>query len=687
MRERHRHRKGIRQPKLLLSPPIDARIALVGNPNVGKSVIFGLLTGRYATVSNYPGTTIEISSATASFNGSRCLVLDTPGINNLIPMSEDEKVTRDILLRERPDLVIQVIDAKNIKRGLFITIQLAEMGIPVIVDLNMIDEARDRGVIIDEKRLSDLLGTVVIGTIASQKKGLSELRTAIGFRLKENKNNSLKESPACSLLHVDYGNSIEEALKKIEGLLPDAPISKRSIGLMILSGDASLKPWLRANLSEKTIEEIESIRDLCAERLKTDPGLVINAKRLSLAEELSEKVVRRIPAPAGGIAQILGNISMHPLWGLPVLGVVLFLIYEFVGVFGAGTLVDLLEEGLFGEYLNPMFKRIIELIFGGESNIGPVPVIKEALIGEYGLITVALTYAIGIILPITTTFFIAFSILEDCGYLPRLAIMSNRLFKTMGLSGKAILPMVLGLGCGTMAVMTTRILETIRERIIAAFLLALAVPCSAQLGVILGMLGSLSWKATIIWFFSVLGVLLLLGSIASRIVKGESSEFFLEIPPVRMPVLENVAIKTFNRVVWYLKEAVPLFMLGTFILFLLHKIAILEFIKDLASPVVVKFLGLPEKTTEAFLLGFLRRDYGAAGLFKLAEEGLLDPIQSLVSLITITLFVPCLAHFLMLIKEFGLRIALMIVFVVFPSAILFGGLINLILRTMNLSLQ
>ncbi len=677
-RHRHRHRKVIRQP-------VDARIALVGNPNVGKSVIFGLLTGRYATVSNYPGTTIEISSATASFNGSRYLIIDTPGINNLIPMSEDEKVTRDILLRERPDLVIQVIDAKNIKRGLFITIQLAEMGIPVIVDLNMIDEARDRGIIIDEKRLSELLGTVVVGTIASQKKGLSELRAAIkdrlqaeGFRLKENKNNSLKESPAYSLSPVAYGDSIEEALKKIEELLPDAPISKRSIGLMILSGDASLKPWLRANLSEKTIEEIEFIRDLCAERLKTDPGLVINAKRLSLAEELSEKVVRRIPAPAGGIAQILGNISMHPLWGLPVLGFVLFLLYEFVGVFGAGTLVDLLEEGLFGEYLNPMFKRIIELIV-------PVPVIKEALIGEYGLITVALTYAIGIILPITTTFFIAFSILEDCGYLPRLAIMSNRLFKTMGLSGKAILPMVLGLGCGTMAVMTTRILETTRERIIAAFLLALAVPCSAQLGVILGMLGSLSWKATIIWFFSVLGVLLFLGSIASRIVKGESSEFFLEIPPVRMPVLENVAIKTFNRVVWYLKEAVPLFMLGTFILFLLHKIAILEFIKDLASPVVVKFLGLPEKTTEAFLLGFLRRDYGAAGLFKLAEEGLLDPIQSLVSLITITLFVPCLAHFLMMIKEFGMRMALIIVLVVFPSAILFGGLINLLLRSINIS--
>lgn len=644
---------------------IDKRIALVGNPNVGKSVIFGLLTGRYATVSNYPGTTIEISSAVSFLNGKKYMIIDTPGTNNLIPMSEDEKVTRDILLRDRPDAVIQVIDAKNLKRGLFITIQLAEMGIPVVIDLNMVDEARDRGIIVDEKRLSDLLGVPVVSTIASQKKGISELKSAVA-------------SPVVPSITVDYGVVIEDSLKEIEKLLPESPISRRSIGLMILSGDETLKSWIRAELSEKTIERIEELRDRCAERLKTDPGLIINARRLQLAESIAATAIKRIAAGTGGIASVLGNLSMHSFWGLPILGLVLFLLYEFVGVFGAGTLVDILEEGLFGKYLNPMFTRLVEFFI-------PFSLLREALVGEYGMLTVAITYSIGIILPITTTFFIAFSILEDCGYLPRLAIMSNRLFKTMGLSGKAVLPMVLGLGCGTMAVMTTRILETNRERLLAAFLLALAVPCSAQLGVILGMLGSLSWKATLIWFFAVLGVLLLMGSIASRIVRGESSEFFMEIPPMRMPVLENIGIKTFNRVVWYLREAVPLFILGTFILFVLHKIAILDWIKQIASPIVVNFLGLPEKTTEAFLLGFLRRDYGAAGLFDMAQKGLLDPVQSLVSLITITLFVPCLAHFLMMVKEFGLRIAFMIVFVVFPSAILFGGLINLLLRGLNIS--
>jgi ferrous iron transport protein B len=298
----------------------------------------------------------------------------------------------------------------------------------------------------------------------------------------------------------------------------------------------------------------------------------------------------------------------------------------------------------------------------------------------------ALTYAVGIILPITTTFFIAFSILEDSGYLPRLAIMSNRFFNIMGLSGKAVLPMVLGLGCGTMAVMTTRILESRRDRIIATFLLALAVPCAAQLGVIMGMLGSLSFTALAIWIGSVIVLLLVTGFLAARIVPGEQSEFFLEIPPIRVPKLENIVMKTWGRVFWYLKEAVPLFMLGTFALFVLDKIHVLGFLEQLASPVIVGVLDLPEKTTQAFLIGFFRRDYGAAGLFAMAEQGLLTPVQTVVSLVTITLFVPCLAHFFMMIKERGMRMALLMMAIIIPIAVLAGGGLNLILRALDIAL-
>lgn len=659
MHERHGHRHGQKERSY-------ERIALVGNPNVGKSVIFGLLTGKYVTVSNYPGTTVEVSYGNISLDSKRLILIDTPGTNSLIPMSEDEKVTRDIILKESPSAIIQVADSKNLKRTLLLTLQIAEIGIPMILALNMADEARDRGIVIDIERLSEIIGINVIPTIAPQRKGIKELRVSM-------------MNPMIPKVRVRYHDKIEEYIEKISTLVPDSSISKRSISLMILSGDESLREWLKGNLAKETIKEIERLRDECQLKVKTSLSLLINEARLSLAHEITEKVVRYIPAEKGRFFSTIGRISMHPLWGIPVLLAVLFGLYEFVGVFGAGTLVDLLEETVFGNYINPMASKVIKLLI-------PFEIIQEMLVGEYGLITVALTYAIAIILPITTTFFIAFAILEDSGYLPRLAIMTNRIFNLMGLNGKAVLPMVLGLGCGTMAVMTSRILETRRERVITTFLLALAIPCSAQLGVILGMLGALSLKATIIWSFCIIVVLLISGYLASKLVKGEKTDFFLEIPPIRKPDAMNIIIKTLGRVEWYLKEAVPLFILGTFILFLLHKLNLLILIEKAASPVIVNLVGLPEKTTESFILGFLRRDYGAAGLFAMAEKGLLTPIQSVVSLVTITLFVPCLANFFMIIKEMGLRTALLIITIVFPTAFLAGGLLNWLLTTFNVRL-
>jgi ferrous iron transport protein B len=264
--------------------------------------------------------------------------------------------------------------------------------------------------------------------------------------------------------------------------------------------------------------------------------------------------------------------------------------------------------------------------------------------------------------------------------------MMNRFFNIMGLSGKAVLPMVLGLGCGTMAVMTTRILETRRDRVIATFLLALAVPCAAQLGVILGLIGSLSALAFAIWIGVVLGVLLLGGFLAARIVRGERSDFLLEIPPVRLPSLRNVLMKTQSRVFWYLKEAVPLFMLGTFALFVLEKVRLLGVIERLVSPVVVGVLGLPPRAAEAFLIGFFRRDYGAAGLYAMAEKGMLTPVQTLVSLVTLTLFVPCLAHFLMMVKERGAWLSIQMVAIILAVAVAAGGLVNVLIRLTGLVL-
>lgn len=647
-----------------MHPYKDKKITLIGNPNVGKSAIFGLLTGRYVTVSNYPGTTVEVSKGNISLSGRKYLLIDTPGVNSLIPMSEDERVTRDILLHESPSLVLQVGDAKNLKRTLLLTIQLTEMGLPIILDLNMEDEARDRGITLNKDMLEEVLGIEVIGTIAPERKGLKELKGAI-----------LRGGFIVSKIQLRYSPIIEEYINKVSLLLPKAGISHRSLAIMLLCGDESLRGWLSRNLPPDAISEIDSLRNECQLRCGKPLSLLINEIRLKKAEEIVDVVIKRSPSGHGGIASLIGRLSMHPFWGLPILLVVLFGLYEFVGVFGAGILVDFLEGTIFGRYLNPMFREVI-----------PFRLLEDMLVGQYGLITMALTYAIGIILPITTTFFIAFAILEDSGYLPRLAIMANRIFNFMGLSGKAVLPMVLGLGCGTMAVMTTRILETKRERLIATFLLALTIPCSAQLGVILGMLSSLSLKAMAIWTGCILIIMIISGYLASKIVKGERSEFFLEIPPIRKPTIKNIALKTYSRAVWYLREAVPLFIVGTFVLFVLSKLNVLGIIEKAFSPVIVNVLGLPEKTTEAFLIGFLRRDYGAAGLFAMAGKGLLTPIQSVVSLVTMTLFIPCLAHFLMLTKEMGLKTSLLMVAIILPTAFFSGGLLNWALRVLDISL-
>jgi ferrous iron transport protein B len=643
-------------------------VALVGNPNVGKSVIFGLLTGRYVTVSNYPGTTVEVSQSNLSLDGHEFLLVDTPGVNSLLPMSEDERVTRDILLAERPSAVLQVGDSKNLKRTLSLTIQIAEMGLPLVLDLNMMDEAMDRGISVDIEALKETLGIEVAGTVAPERKGLKELKAALA-----------RKEPKVPRLNVEYGPVVEKYIERVARLLPEANISPRSIAAMALSGDESLGPWLRANLDAPRLEAIDRLRTECRDALGRPVGLFINEARLAAAGAIADRVVKRTAATGGTFAQTFGRACMHPFWGTVILLGVLFVLYEFVGVLGADILVGLVEETIFGKYLNPMFERVIGLAI-------PVAFFRDMLVGEYGLITMALTYAIGIILPITTTFFIAFSVLEDSGYLPRLAIMSNRFFNMIGLSGKAVLPMVLGLGCGTMAVMTTRILESRRERIIATFLLALAVPCAAQLGVIMGMLGALSPLALAIWGGSIVLVLLISGYLASKIVPGERSEFFLEIPPIRVPKLENVVVKTWGRAVWYLREAVPLFMIGTFALFILDKLRVLGLIERFASPVVVGVLGLPPKATEAFLVGFFRRDYGAAGLFAMSKDGLLDPVQTVVSLVTITLFVPCLAHFLMMIKERGMKLSMTILLVILPLAMLAGGALNWVLRAFNISL-
>ena len=645
-----------------VTPEPAGAVILVGNPNVGKSVVFGALTGRYVNVSNYPGTTVEVTRGEARDRGTPLEVIDTPGVYSLLPMSEDERVTRDILMREPGARVLQVCDAKNMRRSLMITAQLAEMEVPLVLAVNMADEARERGVMPRLETLKERLGVPAVSTVAVRKKGTDRLLP-------------LLEHPSPSSVRVDYGSAIEPAISRMEGLLPPrTPIGKRALAIMLLCGDDSLAPWLSENVSAAVIREMNDVRNGLIEGTREEIVSLVNRARLSWIDQLLVQLGVETSVPSSRkVAQAFGRYSMDPVYGIPILIGILALAYGFVGLFGAGYLVDLLQKSFFEGWVVPAVASILDRFV-------PWAFLRDFLVGPYGMISMALSYAVAIVLPIVGTFFLGFGILEDSGYLPRLAVMVDRLFKKIGCNGKAVLPMILGLGCDTMATLTTRILETRKERVIVTLLLALGVPCSAQLGVILGMLSGVGPVATITWVGLMVGIILAVGFLAAKVIPGESSDFILEIPPIRWPQVGNLAVKTMARIEWYLREAVPLFLVGTLVLFTADRLGWLLRIQSAAEPLIVHLLDLPPKTTEAFLIGFLRRDYGAAGLYSLAKAGMLSHLQVVVSLVTMTLFIPCLANLLVIVKEHGVKIAIGMSLFIFPFAVLVGAAVNFFAR-------
>lgn len=593
------------------------RIVLVGNPNVGKSALFNALTGLRATVSNYPGTTVEVYSGRLTGDGAE--VVDSPGLNSLLPLSEDEQVTWDLVRSVRGEegaVVVQVADAKNLRRALLLTLQLGQLEVPTVLVLNMHDEAEARGIRVDVRGLEAALGIPVRTTVATRGLGIEGVTAALAAARAPRNHLPLPEDVAGPALALLAGR---EALP------------------------ASPPPFL-ARYHEALLAHADAI----TRRHATDGG-----------------------ARGAHLSRRLGRLAVHPVWGWPILAGVLWGLFEFVGVFGAGTLVDLVEEGLFHGYLNPWAIALFAHV--------PWAFARDLFVGEYGLVTMGLSYGLAIVLPIVATFFTAFALLEDSGYLPRLAVMSDRVFRVMGLNGKAVLPMVLGLGCDTMATLTTRILPTRKERVLATLLLALGVPCSAQLGVILAMLAVVPFSAAAIWFAAVAGVMVSVGWLAARVLPGERGDFVIELPPMRLPALSNVLSKTVARVEWYLKEALPLFLVGTLLLFALDRLRLLDTVTRLGEPVVTGILGLPAEASAAFLVGFLRRDFAATRLFDMSRGGGLDVVQLVVAMVTITLFIPCIANVFMIAKERGWRTAGAMAAFIFPLAVAAGGVVRVLM--------
>lgn len=633
-------------------------IALVGNPNVGKSVLFHRLTGAYVNVSNYPGTTVEVARAPARFDAAVDLV-DTPGVLTLPARSDDERATVRALLYEPLQAVIQVGDAKNLRRTLTLTALLAELGIPAVLALNMHDEASARGMTVDAQALSEALGIPVVPTVATGGEGIAQLTRSLA--------DARTLQP---LLHYDgtAESALAEMAARIAELATHPRLTARGLAILYLGQDSEVEAWLKQAAGD-ACAELASARDAAHAQGVTPAALA--HERGEAAGTLAARVTQRTAQASPLLAHRVGQWIIHRVWAWPILLGVLFAVYEFVGVFGAGTLVGLMENDLFGNVLNPVVTQFVQKYIS-------VPWLTDLLVGQYGLWTMGMTYALALILPIVTTFFIAFGLLEDSGYFARLSVLANRLFKLIGLNGRAVLPMVLGLGCVTMATLTTRILHSPRERLITIFLMALAIPCSAQLGVVLGMLGGISFSALLIWVVSMVGVLMLAGFLAARLIPGRRIPLVTEMPPIRLPLMGNVAKKTFGRLKWYLIEVIPLFLLGTLIMFLLDRFGALPAIIRAGEPLVSGWLGLPPEASAAFVMGFLRRDFGATGLFAMSHQ--LSPIQAVVGMVTITLFVPCIASVMMIIKEQGMKVTAAMLALIIPFAFLIGGILNHLLR-------
>jgi len=667
-------------------------LLLIGNPNVGKSLLFTRLTNRYVTVSNYPGTTVEMTTATAMIGDERRSIIDTPGINSLLPQSQDEIVARDLLLREPNIDVMQVGDIANLRRTLLLTLQLSEYAVPFVVALNMADELRSVDDGPDVAALSRAVGVPIVSVSALRGWNISKLKKDLARATR-------------ATMRVTYPAAIEAGVTAIQALLKPE-LACRGIALAILAGDATLKPFLTESCPLTVLEQLDDIRNLAQRGLARPISVLISHCRVASIDELLTSLRQSSAFREDGFRDRVGRICMHPIYGIPILLGVLALAWLLVGKIGAGTLVDLMQRQVFERFINPWTIRGIDAIapfphhhvvadgvmtsaYSGHavSTAGRfAQTAHDLFVGPYGVVTMAITYAIAIVLPVVITFFTFFGLLEDSGYLPRLAVILNRGFRKIGLNGKAVLPMVLGLGCDTMATLTTRILDSKKEAAIVTLLLALGVPCSAQLGVILAMLAPLGIWATLIWLGVTLFTIVLAGWAASRVMPGEPGDFVLEIPPMRVPRLSNIAIKVAARTEWYLKEAVPLFIVGTLLLYVLDATGALKFVQHALGPMIIGGLGLPAEATNAFVIGFLRRDYGAAGLYAMQRAGHLNPNQVVIALTVITLFIPCIANLLVMLKERGARMGWAIAGFIIVYSFGIGALMNFTFRFFGVSL-
>lgn len=630
------------------------KIAIVGNPNVGKSALFNQITTSYSLVSNFPYTTITVSRADITIGGVGFEVIDTPGIMSLDGQSEDGIITRDILIKEHPELVVLCVNANTIRTSLILASQIFEMNVPVIICLNMVDESSQKGIHVHCQKLEELLGVPVIETVATEGRGVKRL-----VKL-------LLTAPGTGQ-RIDYTSFIKGGITKLEHCFPPENMPTAALLLLLLQKDPEIEKLVASQYGEEISGKVHAVtKGVQQERLKPIAKIILE-ERSRWADGITSDAVERYPASTNKIGERIGAMTRHPVLGWAILLWVIYCTFILVGRVGAGVIATFLDQKIF----LPVNTSIGEMI--------PWDFWRDCAVGEYGILTTGVANAVGTVLPILAMFFLILNLLEDIGYIPNLCVLSNRLFKRVGLSGKAILPIILGFGCKTMATLSTKILESKRERFIAIFLIAFAIPCSSQLGINMAILALFPITA----FFIVFGVLasieIIAGLTLNKVLKEDSyTDFILELPPIRFPNIKNLLTKTYYRLKWFLMEALPLFIIGALLMFLMDTFYVLDLIKEVLSPLIVSFLDLPIETVDAFLLCLARHEAGAVILMDLVKTQKLDYIQAIVGILVC--FVPCFANIMAMIKELGGKRTLLIVPLIVMLFMLTAGIINYLLR-------
>ncbi len=639
------------------------KIALAGNANVGKSVIFNQLTGLHQHIGNWPGKTVEKAEGTLHFKGYTIDIIDLPGIYSLSTFSLEEIVSREYIVEEKPDLVINIVDASALERNLFFTLQLMELETPLIIALNQIDMAEKKGIKIDLKRLEENLGVSVVPTIAIKGKGIYEMLE---------KSVEVIEKGAVKPSAISYGEEIEERIRRLTEVLGKIRLKypARWTAIKLLEGDEQVKKEIY-DLNPEILQMAENLAREIEEIHGHPCPTVVVSERYEVAGKIAREVQQILPRIKPPLGERLHEVTTHRVLGYPIMILVVLGIFNVIFMLG-GCMSGVLS-GLFYGY-EPLFENLFglnplkEIIWGG---------IMEGVIAN---ISVALPYII--------PFYLILYVLEDSGYLARAAFLTDTLMHKIGLHGKAFIPLMLGYGCNVPACLGCRIMETERERLLAGFVVTL-IPCAARTIVILGLVGSflgLHWALTLYAIDFI--IVFLLGKLAFKVLPGEPTALIMEMPDYRLPHFKTVIKQTWFRLVEFLKISFPLIIVSGLIIKFAEIFNLLEPISRSLSPVTVTWLGLPEITGVTLIFGILRKELTLIilatllGTTKFQEA--LTPLQMFVFTLVVMLYVPCIATIAACVKEFGWKKAIIISLLEIILAISVGGLAYRILATLNL---